>query len=123
MSPDPGWTTTATVSAHLLDVGLRLADAHGLDHHDVERRRQRLRRLARGRGEAAEARARRRRADQHAVVARVVLDPRAVAEQRAAGALRRRVHGEHRDAAAARRASRVTSADRSDDLPAPGRAR
>ena len=85
--------------ADLLDVGLRLADADRLDHDDVEGRRQRLGGLARGGGQAAEPPARGGRADQDAVVPRVVLDPRAVAEQRAAGALRRRVHGEHGDGA------------------------
>ena len=40
VSPEPGCTTTATVSHTLLHVGLRLAHAHGLHHHDVERRRR-----------------------------------------------------------------------------------
>ena len=82
--------------AHLLDVGLRLAHAHSLDHHDVEGRGERLGGLAGGGGESAEAAARGGRADQHAVVIRVVVDPRTVAEQRAAGALARRIHRENR---------------------------
>ena len=76
-------------------------------------------RLARGARQPAEPPAGGGRADQDAVVARVVLDPRAVAEQRAAGALRGRVHGEHRHGRPAPRQS-ATSADSSDDLPAPG---
>ena len=58
-SPEPGWTTTATVSRGLGDVGLGLADADGLDHDDVERGGQRLRRRAGRGGEAAEPLARR----------------------------------------------------------------
>jgi hypothetical protein len=85
--------------ADLLDVGLGLADPDRLDHHQVECCSQRLRRLARGGGEAPEAAARRGGADEHAVVARVVLDPGAVAEECAARALGGRVHGEHGDRA------------------------
>ena len=50
----------------------------------------------------------------------VELDPRAVAEQRAARALGRRVDGEHGDACARRRATRARARTSSDDLPAPG---
>ena len=82
---------------HVLDIGLRLAHAHRLDHHHVERRCQGLGRLPSGRGEAAQPPPGGCRADQHAVVARVVLDARTVAEQRAAGALARRVHCEDGD--------------------------
>ena len=84
------------------DVGLGLADADGLDHDDVEGVGERLGGRAGGRGEAAEALARGHRADEDVAVGRVVLDPRAVAEQRAAGALGGGVDGEHGDAALAR---------------------
>ena len=86
---------------HLGDVGLALADADGLDHDDVEGGGQRLRGRARGGREPAEAPGRGGRADEDAAVGRVEGDPRAVAEQRAARAPRRRVDGEHRDAAPA----------------------
>ena len=98
MSPDAGLHHHRDGVAHLLHVRLRLADAHRLDHDHVERRRERLGGLARGGGQAAEAPAGGGRADQDAVVAWVVLDPRAVAQQRAAGALRGRVHRQHRHA-------------------------
>ena len=83
----------------LCHLGLRLADADGLDHHHVERRGQRLRGGAGGGREAAEPLAGRRRADEQPAVAGIGLDPHAVAEQRAARALRGRVDGEHRDGA------------------------
>ena len=83
-------------------VGLRLADADGLDHHDVERVGQRLRGRPRGRGEPAEPLPGGHRADEHAAVGGVVLDPRAVAQQRAAGALGGRVDGQHGHAELAR---------------------
>ena len=85
----------------LRDLGLGLADADGLDDDDVERGGERLRRGA-GRGrEPAEPLARRHRADEQAAVGGVGVDPRAVAEQRAARALRRRIDGEHADRPAA----------------------
>ena len=83
------------------DLGLGLPDADGLDDDDVERRRERLRRGARRGREAAQALSRRHRADEDAAVGRVGVDPRAVAEQRAARALRRRIDGEHADRPAA----------------------
>ena len=102
------------------DVGLGLPDADGLDHDDVERGGQRLRRRA-GRGrEPAEPLAGGHRADEHVAVGGVVLDPRPVAEQRAAGALRRRVDGEHGDAAAARRATRAAAPRAASTCPRPG---
>ena len=79
---------------HVLDVGLRLAHAHGFDHHHVEGRRQSIDSLAGGRRQAAQPVAGRRGADQHAVVTRVVLDAHAVAEQGAARAFGGGVHGE-----------------------------
>ena len=106
---EPGWTTTATRVGGLGDVGLRLADADGLDHHDVERGGQRLRGRAGRGGEPAEPLAGGHRADEHVAIGRVVLDPRAVAEQRAAGALGGRVDGEHGDACARARATRAAA--------------
>ena len=61
-----------------------VTDPDGLDHHQVERRSERLDRLAGGHGQSAEASAGGGRADEHAVVARVVLDAGPVAEQSAA---------------------------------------
>ena len=84
------------------DVGLGLTDADGLDHDDVERVRERLRGGAGGRREPAEPLAGGHRADEDVAVGGVVLDPGAVAEQRAAGALRGGVDGEHGDRATAR---------------------
>ena len=83
-------------------LGLGLADADRLDHDDVEGRRERVGGGARRGGEAAEPPARRHRADEEPAVARIGVDPRAVAEQRAARALRGRVDGEHGDAPPAR---------------------
>ena len=91
------------------DVGLGLADADGLDHDDVERGGQRLRRRA-GRGrEPAEPLAGGHRADEDVAVGGVVLDPRAVAEQRAAGALGGRVDREHGDRRARASATRAAA--------------
>ena len=98
----PGLDDDGDGVGRLGDLGLGLADADGLDHDDVERGGERLRGGAGGGGEAAEALARGHRADEHAAVGRVVLDPRAVAEQRAARALGGRVDREHGDRAAAR---------------------
>ena len=101
-SPRAGLDDDRDGVGRLGDVGLGLADADGLDHDDVERGGQRLRGGA-GRGrEAAEPLAGGHRADEDVAVGGVVLDPRAVAEQRAAGALGGRVDREHRDRAAAR---------------------
>ena len=96
----------------LRHLGLGLADADGLDHHDVEGGRQRLRGGAGGGGEAAEPLPGGGRADEQPAVARVGVDPRAVAEQRAAGALGGGVDGEHGDGAVTRapRARRARSA-------------
>ena len=102
------------------DLGLGLADADGLDDDDVERGGERLRGRARRGRQAAEPPAGGGRADEHAAVGGVELDPRAVAEQRAARALRRRVDGEHRDRApvvAPRAHERATAAT---TCPAPG---
>ena len=101
------------------DLGLGLADADGLDHDDVERRRQRLGGGARGRREPAEPLAGGGRADEQPAVGRVAVDPRPVAEQRAAGALGGRVDRQHRHLRPSARHARV-SADSSVDLPAPG---
>ena len=102
------------------DVGLGLADADGLDHDDVERVGQRLRgRAGRGR-EAAEALAGGHRADEDVAVGGVVLDPRAVAEQRAAAALGGRVDREHRHRLRRASATRAAARESSVDLPTPG---
>ena len=84
---------------HLGHVGLRLAHAHRLDHHHVERRRQRLSRGPRGRGQPAQLPASRRGADEHRAVGGIERDPRAVAQQRAPRAPRGGVHRQHRDTA------------------------
>ena len=78
-------------------LGLRLADADGLDHDHVECGGERFGRRARGGGKAAEAGARGGRADEHVAVVRVDLDPGPVAEQRAAGAPRARIDRQHGD--------------------------
>ena len=84
---------------HVGDLRLALPDSDGLDHDDVEGRRERLGRRARGRREAPEAVARRRGADERAGVVRVEGDPGPVPEQRPARAARGRVDGEDGDAA------------------------
>ena len=103
------------------DVDFVLADADGLDDHDilaagVEHQRD----LARGAGEAAEVAARRHAADEHAGVAGVRLHAHAIAEDGAAGVTgwwdrRRRCRPSGRRRAA-RRSARSTSVL----LPAPG---
>ena len=100
-SPRAGLDDDGDGVGGLGDVGLGLADADGLDHDDVERVGQRLRGGAGGGREAAEPLAGGHRADEDVAVGGVVLDPRAVAEQRAAAALGRRVDGEHGDRSAA----------------------
>ena len=79
------------------DLGLGLANADGLDHDHVERGGERPGGGAGRRGEAAEPVARGGRADEHAAVGRIGLDPRAVAEQGAARAPGGGVDGQHRD--------------------------
>ena len=128
-SPQPGCTTTATVSATSATSVSAWPDADGLDHDDVERRGQRLRRGARGRRQAAEPLAGGRRADEHAAVARVEVDPRAVAEQRrrpsGARTGRRRARrrcgraapGARRSAREQRRLARAGRAGDADDVP------
>ena len=100
-SPEPGCTTTATVSAASATSVSDSPDADGLDHDDVECRGERLSGGARGRCEPAEPLARGHRADEQAAVGRIGLDPRTVAEQRAARALGGGVDGEHPDRAPA----------------------
>ena len=82
----------------LRHLGLGLAHADRLDDDDVEGGAQRLGRGARRGREAAEALARRHRADEQRAVGGVGVDPRPVAQQGAARALRRRVDREHADA-------------------------
>ena len=102
------------------DVDLRLPDADRLDHHDVERRGERVGRGARRRREAAEAPAGGHRAHEHA--ARRRGRPRSARGRRAA----RRRSAATTDRRRARRrsgragASSGTSCESSDDLPAPG---
>ena len=127
-SPLPGCTTTDDRVGDVGDLGLGLAHADGLDHDHVECRRQRLGGRARRRCETAEALARGGRADQDALVGRVELDARAVAEQRAARAARARVDREHRHRLALRapcvqqrgeqrRLARAGRSSHADDVP------
>ena len=78
------------------DLGLGLADADGLDDHEVEERAHQHRGRIGDLGEAAEPAARGHRAHEDAGVVGVGLDPGAVAEQRAARAARRRIDRDHR---------------------------
>ena len=81
------------------DVDLGLADADGLDEHDVAAGgRQHAQRLRRRPRQPAEVPAGGHRADEDAVVGGVVLHADAVAEQRPAGERRARVDGQHADA-------------------------
>ena len=64
-SPEPGWTTTATVSATSATSVSDWPDADRLDHDHVERGGQGAGGGARRRGEAAEPVAGRGRADEH----------------------------------------------------------
>ncbi len=84
------------------DLGLRLTDADSLDDDDVERGGERGGGGPGRGGEAAEPVAGGRRADEHLLVGRVDVDPRAIAEQRAARASRGRIDREHRDRPSAR---------------------
>ena len=77
--------------------GLGLADADRLDEHAVERGREDRHRRPGLLGDAAEPIARRHRADEHARVAAARAHPDPVAEQRAAGALARRIDRDHGD--------------------------
>ena len=82
------------------DLGLGLADAHGLDqHHVVDGAHQHHGGGAQV-GEPAQAVACRHGAHEHALVVRVDIDPGAVAEQRAARPPRRWVDRDHPDGAA-----------------------
>ena len=83
---------------HPRDGDLGLADAHGLDQHDVVRRRLEHRhRLDRRPGDAAERAGGRRRADVGVRVGGQPGHPGLVAENRTAGPHARRVHREHPD--------------------------
>ena len=99
VSPDAGCTTTATVSATSATSVSLWPDADRLDDDDVEGGREDGGGLARRGRQPAEAPGGGRRADEDALVGGVERDARAVAEQRAAAALGRRVDGEHGDAA------------------------
>ena len=77
------------------DLGLRLADAHGLDQDDVVERAHQHGGGGAQVGEAAQPVARGHRADEHAGIVGVDVDPGAVAEQRTAGAARGRVDRDH----------------------------
>ena len=87
-------------------IGLGLADADGLDQHDVEERAHQHHGRDGERGEAAELVPRRHGAHEDAGIAGIGPEPRAVAEQRSAGGARGRVDGDDADGAA---------------VPAPGR--
>ena len=127
-SPAPGLDDDRDGVGRLGHLRLGLADADRLDHDDVEGGRERVRGGARGGREAAEPPARRHRADEQPAVGRVGVDPRAVAEQRAARALGGRVDGEHgdgpparapgpRERAQQRRLARARRAGDADDVP------
>ena len=99
LSPEPGWThSTIGVGDHG-DVGLRLADADGLDDHPiVHRAHQHDRGQGLGR-ETAEPAARRHRAHEHTRILGIECEADAIAQQRAAALPRRRVDRDHADAA------------------------
>ena len=83
---------------HRVHLDLRLADADGLDDHDVEARRLAdEHRLARAMGNTAERATRRCRTDVRAGLARQTLHARLVAEDASAGYGARRIDREHRD--------------------------
>ena len=92
------------------DLDLALADADGLDDHDVAAGGvEDPQRLRRGPGQPAEVAPGGHRADVDVAVGRVVLHPHPVAEQRATGEGRGRVDREYADPFACLRSS-VTSA-------------
>ena len=104
-SPEAGWTTTATVSATSATSVSDCPTPTVSITTTSNARRQRGGRGA-GRGsQAPEAVTGGGRADEHAAIGRVDLDPGAVAEQRAAGAPRGRIDRQHRDRAIAARAT------------------
>ena len=85
-SPAPGHNRHDRHVGRAHDVDFVLADADGLDQHDVLAggvEHQRC--VARGAGETAEMPARRHAADEHAGVARVRLHPHPIAQHGAAG--------------------------------------
>ncbi len=103
------------------DRGLGLADADGLDQHHVEARGlAQQHRLARHGRDAAERAGRRRGADEGALVDGEPRHPGLVAEDRAAGARRRRIDRQHRDLVALAGEAQVPSASMLVDLPTPG---
>ena len=102
------------------DLGLGLADADRLDHDDVERRRERVRRARASPGRGRRGARRPRSSGSARRGRRVELDPRAVAEQRAARAARARIDREHRHRALRSPRQACSSAESSVDLPAPG---
>ena len=108
---------------HVLDVGLRLADADGLDHHHVERRGEGVHAPRAWRRPARPAGCRRRSSGsarrRHAGRARSAPGRRAARRPSAWRRDRRRA----RPRCARRCASARRAADSSDDLPAPGRSR
>ena len=97
-SPEPGISTSTTVSAIADHLDLALAGADRLEEDEVLAGRveheQRLQRRLR---EAAEVAARAHRADEDAGVEEVVGQADAVAEQRAVRERARRVDGDHAD--------------------------
>ncbi len=83
---------------HVADRRFRLADADGFHQHDIEAcglaQQHRLAGLG---SDTAERAGRRRGADEGVVFSREPRHPRLVAEDRAAGARRRGIDGQHRD--------------------------
>src|SRR6185503_2740437 len=93
-SPEPGWTQNTTVSA-TPDIGLGLADAHGLDQDAVEQRAHHDHGGQRLVGQSTEPVARRHGAHEAALVARIVDDAHAVSQQCAAARLGRGIDRDH----------------------------
>ena len=99
-SPEPGMSTSTTVSAIADHLDLALTRADGLEKDEVLARgvedEQRLQRRLR---ETAEMAARAHRADEDAWIEEVVGEADAIAEQRALGERARGIDGDHADRA------------------------
>ena len=120
-SPEPGMSTSSTVSAIADHLDLALPRADRLEEDDVLARRvEDEQRLQRRLGETAEMAARPHRADEDAGVEEVVGEADAVAEQRAVRERARRVDRDDADRACSRARTWRTSAEMRLDLPTPG---